>query len=85
MCFLSKAQDYADAEKYLIDSLDLSTLSSKDKQLIDSALILYDQCNGQNESEEENHKKIEFALYSEKESLHSSPMQFVGVSEASRN
>jgi len=45
LCFSARAQDYAPADQYLIDSLDLSTLSTKDIQLIDSALALYDRCN----------------------------------------
>ena len=38
------AQNYAPVDQYLIDSLDLSAISNKDKQLIDSALNLYQQC-----------------------------------------
>ncbi|MDH5379472.1 MAG: tetratricopeptide repeat-containing sensor histidine kinase [Cyclobacteriaceae bacterium] len=38
------SQIFADSSKYLIDSLDLSTLSERDKNLIDSLLTLYTNC-----------------------------------------
>ena len=44
-CYSAQGQRYADADKYLVDSLDLESISEKDKQLIDSALVLYGQCN----------------------------------------
>ena len=44
LCLSALAQDYAPADRYLIDSLDLASISDKDRQLIDSALTLYDQC-----------------------------------------
>lgn len=37
----AEAQNYAPKSKYLVDSLDLSTLDPEDKQLIDSILPLY--------------------------------------------
>lgn len=42
----AEAQEYAPKDQYLIDSLNLSTISDKDKHLIDSALALFGQCNG---------------------------------------
>lgn len=45
LCFRTYGQDYAPAESYLIDSLDLSAISQKDKSLIDSVMNLYKGCD----------------------------------------
>ena len=41
---LTLAQEYAPVEDYLIDSLDLSAISDKDRALIDSSLTVFDAC-----------------------------------------
>lgn len=38
-------QDYAATNRYLVDSLDLTAISAKDRSLIDSALNIYHNCN----------------------------------------
>jgi signal transduction histidine kinase/Tfp pilus assembly protein PilF len=43
--FRTFGQDYASVDFYLIDSLDLSAISSKDRALIDSSLTSYHSCN----------------------------------------
>lgn len=44
LCFETYGQDYAPAETYLVDSLDLSAISEKDRTLIDSILTVYRGC-----------------------------------------
>lgn len=44
LCFETYGQDYAPSETYLVDSLDLSAISEKDRTLIDSILIVYRGC-----------------------------------------
>lgn len=45
LCFRTYGQDYAPSETYLVDSLDLSAISEKDRVLIDSILTIYRNCD----------------------------------------
>ncbi|MCE7996034.1 MAG: sensor histidine kinase [Roseivirga sp.] len=45
LCFKTYGQDYAPVETYLVDSLDLSAVSEKDRALIDSVLTIYRGCD----------------------------------------
>ncbi len=45
LCFKTYSQDYAPTETYLVDSLDLSAISEKDRTLIDSILTVYRDCD----------------------------------------
>lgn len=45
LCFKTYSQNYAPVETYLVDSLDLSAISEKDRTLIDSVLTVYRGCD----------------------------------------
>lgn len=45
LCFKTYGQEYAPSKTYLVDSLDLSAISEKDRSLIDSVLTLYRGCD----------------------------------------
>lgn len=45
LCIKTYSQNYAAVETYLVDSLDLSAISEKDRKLIDSVLTVYRGCD----------------------------------------